>query len=65
MKHQLKNLAELSESTQAPLLLHDSECNETASTPSSKRKSEQNKDMPDKTSTSKKPCTKVIKKEKK
>ncbi|KAL0693398.1 hypothetical protein Bca4012_060578 [Brassica carinata] len=51
--------------TEAPLLLHDSECNETASTPSSKRKSEQNKDMPDKTSTSKKPCTKVIKKEKK
>ncbi|WZZ15813.1 hypothetical protein YC2023_108902 [Brassica napus] len=50
---------------EAPLLLEDNEPNEAASTPSSKRKSEENKDTPDKTSTSKKPCTKVIKKEKK
>lgn len=50
---------------QAPLLLQDNEPNEAASTPSSKRKNEENKDTPDKTSTSKKLCTKVIKKEKK
>ncbi|KAH0910917.1 hypothetical protein HID58_034238 [Brassica napus] len=60
-----KTLGELFESTEAPLLLEDNEPNEAASTPSSKRKSEENKDTPDKTSTSKKPCTKVIKKEKK
>ncbi|KAF3586354.1 hypothetical protein F2Q69_00031641 [Brassica cretica] len=41
-----------------------SECNETASTPS-KRKSEENKEVPDITSTSKKQCTKVFKEERK
>ncbi|WZY78565.1 hypothetical protein YC2023_024949 [Brassica napus] len=51
--------------SEAPLLLQDNEPNEAASTPSSKRKNEENKDTPDKTSTSKKLCTKVIKKEKK
>ncbi|XP_013651116.2 replication protein A 70 kDa DNA-binding subunit B-like [Brassica napus] len=50
--------------SEAPLLLQDNEPNEAASTPS-KRKNEENKDTPDKTSTSKKLCTKVIKKEKK
>ncbi|CAN7124640.1 unnamed protein product [Brassica rapa subsp. narinosa] len=65
MQCQEKNLAELVESTEAPLLLQDNEPNEAASTPSSKRKNEENKDTPDKTSTSKKLCTKVIKKEKK
>ncbi|CAF1805951.1 unnamed protein product [Brassica napus] len=64
MQCQEKNLAELVESTEAPLLLQDNEPNEAASTPS-KRKNEENKDTPDKTSTSKKLCTKVIKKEKK
>ncbi|CAF2054312.1 unnamed protein product, partial [Brassica oleracea] len=65
MQCQEKNLAELVESTEAPLLLQVNEPNEAASTPSSKRKNEENKDTPDKTSTSKKLCTKVIKKEKK
>ncbi|CAN7120508.1 unnamed protein product [Brassica rapa subsp. narinosa] len=43
-----------SSGSEAPLLLHDSECNESASTPSSKRKSEENIEVPDITSTSKK-----------
>ncbi|KAF8052784.1 hypothetical protein N665_1505s0008 [Sinapis alba] len=50
---------------EAHLMLHDSECVETVSTPSSKRKSGENNEAPDITSTSKKPCTKLIKKEKK
>ncbi|XP_048633126.1 replication protein A 70 kDa DNA-binding subunit C-like [Brassica napus] len=43
-----------SSGSEAPLLLHDSECNESASTPSSKRKSEENIEVPNITSTSKK-----------
>ncbi|KAF8062153.1 hypothetical protein N665_1201s0006 [Sinapis alba] len=50
---------------EAPLMLHNTECAETVSTPSSKFKSDENKEAPDITSTSKKPCTKLIKKEKK